>query len=52
MIELAGVEVQPVRCGVVAKFFAVEQLAGVATVQLAVGRAVLVTAIDRIVSKH
>jgi len=37
VIKLAGVEVQPVRRGVVAEFFAVEQLAGVAAVQLAVG---------------
>ncbi|MNK97495.1 hypothetical protein D3C87_1178310 [compost metagenome] len=37
VIELAGVEVQPVRRGVVAEFFAVDKLAGVAAVQLAVG---------------
>jgi len=37
VVKLAGVEVQPVRRGVVAEFFAVDQLAGVAAVQLAVG---------------
>ena len=37
MVKLAGVEVQPVRRGVVAEFFAVDQLPGVAAVQLAVG---------------
>ncbi|KII28717.1 hypothetical protein NL64_23285 [Pseudomonas fluorescens] len=37
VVKLAGVEIQPVRRGVVAEFFAVDQLAGVATVQLAVG---------------
>ena len=37
VVKLAGVEVQPVCRGVVAEFFAVEQLAGVTAVQLAVG---------------
>ncbi|KQZ78742.1 hypothetical protein ASD60_17615 [Pseudomonas sp. Root562] len=37
MVELAGVEVQPVRRGVVAELFAVDQLARVTAVQLAVG---------------
>ncbi|WP_423213526.1 hypothetical protein, partial [Pseudomonas viridiflava] len=37
MIEAAGVEVQAVGGGVVAKLFAVDQFAGVAAVQLAVG---------------
>ncbi len=37
MVEAAGVEVQAVGGGVVAKFFAVDQFAGVAAVQLAVG---------------
>ncbi|VVO36425.1 hypothetical protein PS712_05442 [Pseudomonas fluorescens] len=37
VIELAGVEIQPVRRGVVAEFFAVDQLPSVTAVQLAVG---------------
>jgi hypothetical protein len=37
VVKLAGVEVHPVRGGVVAEFFAVDQVAGVAAVQLAVG---------------
>ncbi len=37
VVELDGVEVQPVRCRVVAEFFAVQQPDGVAAVQLAVG---------------
>ena len=36
-VELAGVEVEPVRRGVLAKLFAVDKLAGVAAVQLAIG---------------
>ncbi len=37
VVEAAGVEVQAVGGGVVAKLFAVDQFAGVAAVQLAVG---------------
>ena len=37
VVKLAGVEVQPVHRRVVAEFFTVDQLAGVAAVQLAVG---------------
>ncbi len=37
VIEAAGIEVQAVGGGVVAKLFAVDQFAGVAAVQLAVG---------------
>ncbi|MCY1444221.1 hypothetical protein D9M71_606800 [compost metagenome] len=37
LVELAGVEVQPVGCGVVAKFLTPDQRTGIAAVQLAVG---------------
>ncbi len=37
LVELAGIEVQPVGCGVVAEFLAADQRAGITTAQLAVG---------------